>query len=188
MLMQVAFCDFLSGLLGRGMRGSLKASKKGGVKCYFWLDPLHYIPIVIYISSRGVIRIAPWPPNLPTTTTTLLIFDAVAMAAPSTLPASPTSPPLSAVVVWSLTCDPGRGRSSGVTAGRGHYVWGTTRRVTWSVGVATSCKRDVHTATTTTPLLLYRNLSPYQYQHTADTHRGGQAVMIMMLVVMMTLS
>ncbi len=28
--MQVAFCDFLSGLLGRGMRGSLKASKQEG--------------------------------------------------------------------------------------------------------------------------------------------------------------
>lgn len=88
MLMQVAFCDFLSGLLGRGMRGSLQASKKGGVKCYLWLDPLHYIPIVIYISSRGVIRIAPWPPNLPTTTTTLLIFDAVATAAPLHSPRS----------------------------------------------------------------------------------------------------
>lgn len=33
MLMKVAFCDSLSVLLGRGMRGSLNESKKGGVKC-----------------------------------------------------------------------------------------------------------------------------------------------------------
>lgn len=187
MLMQVAFCDFLSGLLGRGMRGSLKASKKGGVKCYLWLDPLHYIPIVIYISSRGVIRFAPWPPNYLQQLQHCSSSSPWLRLPPSTLPAPPTSPPPSAVVAWPLTCDPGRGRSSGVTAGHGRCVWGTTRRVTWSVGVATSCKRDVHTATTTTPLLLYRNLSPYQYQHTADTHRGGQEVMIMMLVVMMML-
>lgn len=180
--MQVAFCDSLSVLLGRGMRGSLNESKKGGVKWFFFdLIPctislsLYISPHVVSYDSpndhqtylqqlRHCSSSSPWP-RLPP-------------------PLSPLRPsPLLPLRLWRDLW-PWRGpESSGVTAGRGHCVWGTTRKVTWSVGVATSYKRDVHTATTT-PLLLYRNLSPYQYQHTADTHRGGQEVMVLTVVVM----
>lgn len=59
----------------------------------------------------------------------------------------PWNPPMFPLVVvtcwWRFGCE-----NSGATAGRGHWVWGTTRKGTWSVGVGTSCKRDVLTATT----------------------------------------
>lgn len=44
---------------------------------------------------------------------------------------------------WRFGCE-----NSGAPVGHEHWVWGTTRKGTWSVGVGTSCKRDVLTATT----------------------------------------
>lgn len=167
-LVYINVCD--AGLFVRGGRQQVEGRgvhveiKQKGQNVIFDLFPCT-ISLSLYIFSRGVIWTAPWSPTYTTTITTAPLhrrgygcpFHSPLSACP------PPPPPALPVVPWPVTLAGGGPKSSGVPAGRGRYVWGTTRRVTWSVGVATSCKRDVHTATTTTtPLLLYRNLSPYQ--------------------------
>lgn len=122
--------------------------------CDLWLVPLHYIPIVIYFLH--VVSCV----NLPMTTKPTYNHNYInyhqhhlpppysstcaawrhGCGCPWKLPV-----PFGRVVTcwWRFGCE-----NSGATAGRGHWVWGTTRKGTWSVGVGTSCKRDVLTATT----------------------------------------
>lgn len=112
------------------------------------------ISLSLYISFTWCHAwIAPWPPNPPTTTTTstttntTLLLPPRLPVPPDTMAAAAPENPLFPLVVvtcwWRFGCE-----NSGATAGRGQWVWGTTRKGTWSVGVGTSCKRDVLTATT----------------------------------------
>lgn len=120
--------------------------------CDLWLVPLHYIPIVIYFLH--VVSCV----NRPMTTKPTYNHNYINYQHHPPPPSSstcaarhhgcgcPWKPPVPSgcrdvlMAVWV--------RNSGATAGRGHWVWGTTRKGTWSVGVGTSCKRDVLTATT----------------------------------------
>lgn len=131
-----------------------RGGEKQRTKCDLWLVPLHYIPIVIYFLHvvSCVNRPMATKPTYnhyinynqhhhppPPSSSTCVPPDAVATAAPE----NPLSP---SVVSWPADAGCGA-ENSGATAGRGHWVWGTTRKGTWSVGVGTSCKKDVLTAT-----------------------------------------
>lgn len=131
----------------RGGRGA--QDNMWSLTCSLALYPYCYI-----FPSRGVMRDSPHDhethlqPQLhqlpPTPSSSSLLVHLCRLTPWLRLPLkTPVSSGRVVTCWWRFGCE-----NSGATAGRGQWVWGTTRKGTWSVGVGTSCKRDVLTATT----------------------------------------
>lgn len=105
--MQVAFCDSLSVLLGRGMRGSLSESKKGGVK---WFSLTWFLALYPY---RCIYLLTWCHTNRPMTTKPTYNYyntDRLHRRGHGCPLHSPRSAHLpSSLCGRDVTCDPGRG-------------------------------------------------------------------------------
>lgn len=148
----------LSGPIGRGLSGKIHVeNKKGGTKCDLWLVPLHYIPIVIYLlpwchMNRPMI-------TKPTYTTTTSPWPLHSRVHPSLL-------------LWRLCCDlwPWPGGPNAAECQRDESAVCEGRRGgSPDLSEWRRPAREMYTLPLLL-LLLYRNLSPYQLQHRADTH------------------